>query len=908
MANNNGTLVVAPIRPYSDLDAFPSAYANEIKGGLHTVANDAALSALPEGRREDGMVVVVLSSAAAGNVRHVYQLNGTVWEDFAPSGTVKSVTAGNGMTQTGTSTVDPTLNIVSNAGSAGTIGTINISADAIGVNLGTTSTTAFRGDYGDAAYTGRIATFTTTGTSGNATFSSNTLNIPNYTYTLPLAANGTRGGVQIGYTATGANLPVALSSEKMYVALTSTAIENQLTGNITTHTHTYDNYGGWNLYVDTADKGNIASGEKIDFKGGTNITLTYTTTNSNTITIDNDYTYTLPLSANGTRGGVQIGYTATGANLPVALSSEKMYVALTKSAIENQLTGNITSHTHSYDNYGGWILYTDGTTRGNIASSEIVNFIGGTNVTLSYATTNNAITINAAGYTLTKAAVEGVLTGLITTHTHSYDNYNGWDLVVDSSTPYRISSGENVVFSGGTNITLDYSTTGTNTVTINSTGIAGSTLNISTLLAEGQVLGKVGGVLAGLDNGTGISFGADNQIPYTNSTTDDFDYSGNFTYNGTTLNLDSEFQQWVNGDARTVINQDIIQIGDMDGGEYGNYLELDLTGQPNLNYYGDGGVLAFNIDPQGAVTTPSSITASGGNSGQWNTAYAHVSSTGAQHSYINQNVTTTGTPTFAGLTVTGNLSATSTLTTASQDFKLLDTANNGNSKKILFQNFQLDDASIYVHTGMMTFTDEDAGTYTLSELATNTIYAGWDLLVNSGTYRISSDENVAFVGGTDISLGYTTTNNTVTINYTGTGGGTPGGSNTQVQYNSSGTFAGSANFTFDGTNVTAGDFILTSDPRAKDVESEVTNGLEILKNITPVNYKWKDRRNDFDHIGYLTTDVEKVRPELVIKGTTEEEYDSLSYTRFTAINTAAIKELHKIIEDLQKEINELKNG
>ena len=38
-----------------------------------------------------------------------------------------------------------------------------------------------------------------------------------YTYTLPLAANGTRGGVQIGYNANGKNYPVQLDSEKMYV-------------------------------------------------------------------------------------------------------------------------------------------------------------------------------------------------------------------------------------------------------------------------------------------------------------------------------------------------------------------------------------------------------------------------------------------------------------------------------------------------------------------------------------------------------------------------------------------------------------------------------------------------------------------------------------------------------------------
>jgi hypothetical protein len=36
-------------------------------------------------------------------------------------------------------------------------------------------------------------------------------------YTLPLAANGTRGGVQIGYTQSGKNYPVQLSGEKMYV-------------------------------------------------------------------------------------------------------------------------------------------------------------------------------------------------------------------------------------------------------------------------------------------------------------------------------------------------------------------------------------------------------------------------------------------------------------------------------------------------------------------------------------------------------------------------------------------------------------------------------------------------------------------------------------------------------------------
>ena len=40
---------------------------------------------------------------------------------------------------------------------------------------------------------------------------------PSGTYSLPLAANGTRGGVQIGYSSSGKNYAVQLSSQKMYV-------------------------------------------------------------------------------------------------------------------------------------------------------------------------------------------------------------------------------------------------------------------------------------------------------------------------------------------------------------------------------------------------------------------------------------------------------------------------------------------------------------------------------------------------------------------------------------------------------------------------------------------------------------------------------------------------------------------
>jgi hypothetical protein len=52
---------------------------------------------------------------------------------------------------------------------------------------------------------------------------------------------------------------------------------------------------------------------------------------------------------------------------------------------------------------------------------------------------------------------------------------------------------------------------------------------------------------------------------------------------------------------------------------------------------------------------------------------------------------------------------------------------------------------------------------------------------------------------------FLSTNGSGTLSWaTASGGGTPGGSNTQIQFNNSGSFGASANFTWDGTNVQIG--------------------------------------------------------------------------------------------------------
>lgn len=102
--------------------------------------------------------------------------------------------------------------------------------------------------------------------------------------------------------------------------------------------------------------------------------------------------YTLPLAVSGTRGGIQIGYTASGANIPLQLLSEKAYVALTKSAIENVLTGDLTSHTHDGRYY---------------TESEINSLF------LDYITSSNSVT-TLNSLPITKRSVIASVTGATT--------------------------------------------------------------------------------------------------------------------------------------------------------------------------------------------------------------------------------------------------------------------------------------------------------------------------------------------------------------------------------------------------------------------------------------------------------------------------------------------------------------
>jgi hypothetical protein len=127
----------------------------------------------------------------------------------------------------------------------------------------------------------------------------------------------------------------------------------------------------------------------------------------------------------------------------------------------------------------------------------------------------------------------------------------------------------------------------------------------------------------------------------------------------------------------------------------------------------------------------------------------------------------------------------------------------------------------------------------------------------------------------------------------------PGGSNTQVQYNSSGSFAGSSNLTFDGTNLVCGGNITAfSDERLKtDWVSITPDFIEKLAQVKSGTYTRIDLGER--QVGASAQDMQKILPEAVQGG----EHLSLAYGNAALV--AAI-ELAKQVVELKKEIELLK--
>jgi hypothetical protein len=112
-----------------------------------------------------------------------------------------------------------------------------------------------------------------------------------------------------------------------------------------------------------------------------------------------------------------------------------------------------------------------------------------------------------------------------------------------------------------------------------------------------------------------------------------------------------------------------------------------------------------------------------------------------------------------------------------------------------------------------------------------------------------------------------------------------------------------------GTGTTA--YNTTSDYRLKKDIIPITNGLELINNLNPVKFKWKD--SDIDAEGFIAHELQQYLPYCV-DGEKDGYYEngtikpqSVDYGKITTTLVSAIKELYDKIKKLENELEKYSN-
>jgi len=103
-----------------------------------------------------------------------------------------------------------------------------------------------------------------------------------------------------------------------------------------------------------------------------------------------------------------------------------------------------------------------------------------------------------------------------------------------------------------------------------------------------------------------------------------------------------------------------------------------------------------------------------------------------------------------------------------------------------------------------------------------------------------------------------------------------------------------------------GEWIAASDSRLKQDIKDYNDGLEQLRKVRPVTFRYNDKteyNTETTYVGIIAQDLQKIAPYMV---NDKEEYLAIDGSAFKYMLINAVQEQDQTIQDQQKEIDELK--
>lgn len=201
------------------------------------------------------------------------------------------------------------------------------------------------------------------------------------------------------------------------------------------------------------------------------------------------------------------------------------------------------------------------------------------------------------------------------------------------------------------------------------------------------------------------------------------------------------------------------------------------------------------------------------------------------------------------------------------------------------------------------------GSVSASLSALSTSGGDWNTLVNIPNGIVSSSTQISNLGFISSLPGGIVSGSSLSSPSQGTLRLTTNGVNgsnvdTGLQTGDSPTFAG---LTINGAITATGDITAyySSDERLKNNIEIIPNAIDKINQIKGVSWDWNELSGHEGHdVGVIAQDLEKVLPEVVVDR--DNGYKAVRYDKIVALLIEGIKEQQGEINELRKEINQLK--